>query len=159
MVDSRLAATSNITNSNSDNGYDGDDANPDRIVVVEMHPSPPTRLRFGRGSSSSRDKESAGEDDVDGELVKRLLSPQGALAADLASHIVDQLTSEERRKNLASMSRRRYAATQCVTVFVALLTVGVVVIVSFSNNEALTGLLLRALNRTLESSSAADDSL
>lgn len=158
MVDSRLAATSNITNSNSDNGYDGDDANPDRIVVVEMHPSPPTRLRFGRGSSS-RDNESAGEDDVDGELVKRLLSPQGALAADLASHIVDQLTSEERRKNLASMSRRRYAATQCVTVFVALLTVGVVVIVSFSNNEALTGLLLRALNRTLESSSAADDSL
>ena len=155
MVDSRLAATSNITSSNSDNGYDD---NPDRIVVVEMHPSPPTRLRFGRGSSS-RENEDAGEDDVDGELVKRLLSPQGALAADLASHIVDQLTSEERRKNLASMSRRRYAATQCVTVFVALLTVGVVVVVSFSNNEALTGLLLRALNRTLESSSAADDSL
>lgn len=92
------------------------------------------------------------DDDVDGggnEALKRLLSPQGALVADLATEIVSRLTSQERASDLASMSRPRYVATQCITVFVALAAVACVVIVTFSNNDVLADMILRAFNQTL----------
>lgn len=99
-----------------------------------------------------------GEDVVDDgkEALQRLLSPQGALAAELIEAIVRQVTSAERSRDLASMSRRRYAATQCVSVLLAILIAGVVVLVTLTQNEALSELLLRALNATLHSSSADD---
>jgi hypothetical protein len=90
-------------------------------------------------------------DDIDGvgqEALQRLLSPQGALATELVKEIVQHLASSERAADLASMSRRRYAVTQCVTVLIALLAVATVVLVTVCNNDVLNELLLQALNAT-----------
>ena len=87
-------------------------------------------------------------DDVDGKdaLLEQLLSPRSALVADLVGEIVRQLNSPERNKDLASMSRGRYAVTQCTTLLLALLAVGAVVLVTFSNNDELSRLFLAAFN-------------
>ena len=96
-------------------------------------------------------------DDTDGkEVLQQLLSPQGALVADMVGEIVRQLNSTERNKDLASMSRGRYAVTQCVTLLVALLAVGAVIIVTFSNNEALNQLLLTGYNGTWHALSSSN---
>jgi len=124
------------------------------VVQVEMS-------RFRRSKDTDTDPNAItyapqnddDDDDVDGgsEALKRLLSPQGALVADLATEIVSRLTSEERASGLASMSRPRYVATQCITVFVAIAAVVCVFIVTFSNNDVLADMILRAFNQTLNS--------
>ena len=95
------------------------------------------------------------DDDLDGgsqsgEILKRLLSPESALFAQLAGEIVSQLASAERSKDLASMSRPRYVATQCITLIVALLAVSAVVVIAVSNNsEVFLRFMSQALNATL----------
>jgi len=94
------------------------------------------------------DDDDKNSDDVDGKdaLLEQLLSPRSALVADLVGEIVRQLNSPERNKDLASMSRGRYAVTQCTTLLLALLAVGAVVLVTFSNNDELSRLFLAAFN-------------
>ena len=94
------------------------------------------------------DNDDKNSDDVDGKdaLLEQLLSPRSALVADLVGEIVRQLNSPERNKDLASMSRGRYAVTQCTTLLLALLAVGAVVLVTFSNNDELSRLFLAAFN-------------
>lgn len=91
------------------------------------------------------------DDETDGkgqEVLQRLLSPQGTLATELVKEIVQHLASAERTADLATMSRRRYAMTQCVTVLIALLAVATVILVTFCNNDILNELILQALNTT-----------
>ncbi len=145
-------------------------------TVVEMHQLSPENLRTRRGlprdpnnndnqapEIDSNATEHDDDDDIDGnesrEVLKRLLSPQGALVADLASEIVDRLTSAERTQNLASMSRSRYVASQCVAIVLSLIGLAAVAVfaVVSANNTPLGDLLISALNQTLLRRTAGSD--
>lgn len=90
-----------------------------------------------------------GTDGGSSDLLRRLLSPESApLLSSLAGEIVAQLSSTERTRDLASMSRRRYAATQCVTLLVALLAVVGVLAFAFTTNGEVVMQILNALNAT-----------
>lgn len=141
-------------------------------TVVEMHQLSPETLRTRRPQARVVDEnenivaeENEGsiqdngnnddDDDTDGaegkEALRRLLSPQGALVADLASEIVSRMTSAERTQTLASMSRSRYMATQCVAIVLSLIGLAAVAVFALvsANNTPLGDLLLHALNQTL----------
>ena len=137
-------------------------------TVVEMHQLSPENLRTRRGlprePNNNNDNQAPeidsnatehDDDDIDGnesrEVLKRLLSPQGALVADLASEIVDRLTSAERTQNLASMSRSRYVASQCVAIVLSLIGLAAVAVfaVVSANNTPLGDLLISALKQRL----------
>lgn len=147
-------------------------------TVVEMHQLSPENLRTRRGlprdpNNNNNDNQAPeidsnatehdDDDDIDGnesrEVLKRLLSPQGALVADLASEIVDRLTSAERTQNLASMSRSRYVASQCVAIVLSLIGLAAVAVfaVVSANNTPLGDLLISALNQTLLRRTAGSD--
>ena len=146
-------------------------------TVVEMHQLSPENLRTRRGlprdpNNNNNDNQTPeidsnatehDDDDIDGnesrEVLKRLLSPQGALVADLASEIVDRLTSAERTQNLASMSRSRYVASQCVAIVLSLIGLAAVAVfaVVSANNTPLGDLLISALNQTLLRRTAGSD--
>ena len=132
-------------------------------TTVEMHQLSPETLRTRRPPANveandnivEEERESNNEDDTDGteakEALRRLLSPQGALVADLASEIVDRLTSAERTQTLASMSRSRYMATQCVAVILSLIGLAAVAVFALMSaiKTPLGDFLLHALNQTL----------
>lgn len=125
------------------------DTDEDNDNVIQIAPK--------RESDNDANNDDDDVDDTDGkEVLQQLLSPQGALVADMVGEIVRQLNSTERNKDLASMSRGRYAVTQCVTLLVALLAVGAVIIVTFSNNETLNQLLLTAYNGTWHALSSSN---
>jgi len=103
----------------------------------------------------TQDIDEDGDEDVDNpdggssELVRRLLSPEsGSLLTSLATEVAAQIMSAERSRDLASMSRQRFAVTQCVTLCVALLAVIGVLAFAFTHNADAVLQLLRSLNGT-----------
>jgi len=88
-----------------------------------------------------------GPDGRDG-VLNRLLSPDGAFFATLAKEIASQLASGQRAENLAAMSRPRYIVTQCVTLALALIAVGGLLIFVLAGNDTLVRQLVRVLNGT-----------
>ena len=137
----------------------------DPTTAIEMHPTTRHHKRTRPSESNSDDN----DDNTDGgrsEALKNLLSsgPGAAIVGELASEVVARLVSAERTRDLAGMSRGRYAVTQCVTIVVAVLALLTVCVVTlFSANtgagELLSELLQRALNRTDTSNATARDAL
>jgi len=136
----------------------------DPTTAIEMR-----HQKRARASESHSDDDNDDNDNTDGgrsEALKNLLSsgPGAAIVGELASEVVARLVSAERTRDLAGMSRGRYAVTQCVTIVVAVLALLTVCVVTlFSANtgagELLSELLQRALNRTDTSNATARDAL
>jgi len=106
------------------------------------------RIRRQDDNNDDDDNSNDGPDGRDG-VLNRLLSPDGAFFATLAQEIASQLASSQRAENLASMSRPRYIVTQCVTLALALLAMGGLLIFLVVGNETLVQQLIRFMNGTL----------
>ena len=114
---------------------------PSNSVVVEMSPL-------------AKRVESAGDSDHEdgpGETarLRRPLPTTGSgLAAEIVAELIGKIQPVDQRE-LAEMSRARFAATQCASIFISVMAVVAVIAFSVFNNGALLNLAVELVNATL----------
>ena len=114
---------------------------PSNSVVVEMSPL-------------AKRVESAGDSDHEdgpGETarLRRPLPTTGSgLAAEIVAELIGKIQPVDQRE-LAEMSRARFAASQCASIFISVMAVVAVIAFSVFNNGALLNLAVELVNATL----------
>jgi hypothetical protein len=111
--------------------------------VIEMSPLA-KRLEAGAGS----DQEDGGTQTA-ARLRRPLLASSGSeLAAEIVTELISKMQPADQRE-LAEMSRARFAASQCASIFISIMAFAAVLAFSFFNNGALLNLVLELANATL----------